>query len=102
MRQNRISRTKDGNLIMPAWLAFDRAGNMRLTRNEPSLCRNERSMQLTITVPISLFSTPTISASLTVDAPALEVPQIDVCVAAEALKGALGCDVDVRIVAPLP
>lgn len=97
MRYGKLSREKDGNLVIPLWLVFDRQGNVRMTRNEPDVGRAERAMKLTATVPLTLFSTPTISATLTIDAPAFPPRQIDVTAAAEALKGALGCDIDVRV-----
>lgn len=102
MRYGKLSREKDGNLIIPLWLIFDRQGNVRMTRNEPDTGRAERAMKLTATVPVALFNTPTISATLTIDAPVNAPQQIDVTAAAEALKGALGCDIDVRIVAEEP
>lgn len=97
MRYGRASKVKDGNIIVPLWLIFDIRGNVRLTRGEPDLSRAERAMQMTVTVPLALFKTPTISANLTIDAPEMAVPQIDLTAAAEALKAVVGCDVDVRI-----
>ena len=102
MRNGKASRIKDGKIIVPLWLIFDARGNVRLTRGEPGLARDERAMQMTVTVPQALFKTPTISASLTIDAPAMAVPEIDVIAAAEALKGVVGCDVHVRVDADEP
>lgn len=82
------------------WLVFDSGGGVRLTRGNPSLERNERGMQMSVKVPQALFKTPTLRASLTIDAPEPAVPPIDLTAAAAALKQTLGCDVDVRIVEP--
>jgi hypothetical protein len=97
MRYGRASKIKDGTIEVPLWLIFDVRGNVRLTRGEPDLARSERAMQMTVTVPLALFKTPTISASLTIDAPEMAVPQIDLTAAAEALKSVVGCDVHVRL-----
>lgn len=100
MRYGRASQIKDGNIIVPLWLIFDARGNVRLTRGEPDLTRHERAMRMTVRVPQALFMTPTISASLTIEAPTMAVPEIDVVAAAEALKSVVGCDVEVRVAAP--
>jgi hypothetical protein len=97
MRYGRSSTVKDGNVIVPLWLIFDATGTVRMTRGEPDVSRSERAMQLTVTVPLSLFKTPTIAATLTIDAPVAAIPQIDVTAAAEALRGVIGCDIDVRV-----
>jgi hypothetical protein len=79
------------------WVVFDNSGGIRLTRGEPSLGRNERAMAMTFTVPFALFKTPTLKATVAIQAPEAMVPPIDLTAAAEALKLSLGCDVDVRI-----
>ena len=79
------------------WLTFDSEGGVRSTRGQPVLGRNERAMSLTIKVPFALFSTPTLRATMTIEAPEPVAPPIDLTAAAEALKGALGFDFDVRM-----
>lgn len=93
---SKLSKIKEGNIVVPFWLTFDARGNVKLTRTEPDLSRNERAMQMTVAVPLALFKTPTISATMTIAAPDMAVPQIDIVAAAEALKGVVGCDIDVR------
>jgi hypothetical protein len=80
------------------WLIFDSGGGVRLTRGQPSLSRDERGMKLDVKLPHALFKTPMLRASMTIEAQEPIVPPIDLTAAAAALKGALGCDVDVRIV----
>jgi len=83
---------------MSFWLAFDSSGGVRLTRGSPSLSRNERGMQLNVKLPHALFRTPSLRASLVIDAPEPVVPNIDLTAAAEALKASLGVDIDLKIV----
>jgi hypothetical protein len=82
------------------WLVFDAGGGVRLTRGEPGLGRNERGMAMTVKVPHALFKTPSLRATIAIDAPEPVVPPIDLTAAAAALKQSLGCDVEVRIVEP--
>jgi hypothetical protein len=82
------------------WLIFDASGGVRLTRGEPDLARDERGMSLTVNVPHALFRTPTLRATMTIDAPEPVVPTIDLTAAAEALKLSLGFDFDIRIQEP--
>ncbi len=78
------------------WLIFDDVGGMRLSRGEPSCGRAERAMQVTATLPKALFATPRLSATIAVGG---EVPEttIDIAAASEALRGALGVDIDMVI-----
>lgn len=78
------------------WLVFDDAGGMRLSRGEPSCGRAERAMQISATLPKALFATPRLSAKIAV---AGDVPEttIDITAASEALRGALGVDVDLVV-----
>jgi len=80
------------------WLVFSHDGGVRLTRGTPSLDRNERGMQLNVKLPHALFRTPSLRASLVIDAPEPVVPNIDLTAAAEALKASLGVDIDLKIV----
>jgi hypothetical protein len=82
------------------WLIFDNDGGVRMTRGQPSLDRNERGMQMSVNVPHALFKTPLLRASMTIEAPEVGIPPIDLTAAAEALKQSLGCDIDVRVIEP--
>jgi hypothetical protein len=79
------------------WLVFDSTGGIRLTRGEPPLGRNERAMALTVNVPHTLFKTPSLRATINIEAPEPMVPPIDLTAAAAALKQAIGCDVDMQV-----
>lgn len=82
------------------WLIFSADGGVRLTRGMPDTGRSERAMQLTVKVPHALFNMPTLRATIDIQAPEPNVPPIDLTAASDALRSALGCDVDVRIVEP--
>jgi hypothetical protein len=94
-KQFSIRRTDHWDISF--WLIFDNLGGVRLTRGQPALGRNERSMSMSVKLPYALFKTPTLSASLTIDAPEPMVPAIDITAASEALSKALGVDIDLQV-----
>ena len=79
------------------WLVFDSNGGVKSTRAQPSLNRNERAMAMTVKVPYSLFSVPTLRATIDIQSVEPNIPPIDLTAAAAALKGALGVDIDLRV-----
>lgn len=83
------------------WLVFDKDGSMRMTRTEPSLDRAERSMFLSVTLPKTLWQTPSLRGHITVpgDAAAPEFT-LDVATVGEALRQALGVDIDLKVHTP--
>lgn len=92
-------------LLLDFWLVIGRGQNnqrrpsVKVTAGYPFLERNERAMNLKIELPLALFETPSLSASILVDAPAQAI-QIDAAAIAEAVQTCIGMDVDVRVVAP--
>ena len=75
---------------------------MKLTRTKPGTKRDERAMFLQITLPNSLWATPELRATITVDEMGQPL-RIDVAAASEALRSVLGVDVDVQVTAsPAP
>lgn len=78
-------------------LIFDVDGGVRMMRGAPSLSRGERSLALTVKLPVALFVTPQLCATVTVDGSDPPVPVIDVTAAREALRSALGVDIDLRV-----
>jgi hypothetical protein len=99
---NRFTSESATQLQFDFWLIFDRDGALRLVRGMPdSLDRNERAMAMVATLPKSLWRTPSLRATIIFpegSAPA-EI-KIDVAAISEAVKGALGVDVDVRVREP--
>lgn len=100
-----VARQTDGvgfnhapNLTFHFWLVFDSDGSMRMSRTEPSCSRTEHRMKLQATLPKSLWRTPSLSASIELSDPGAPPLNIDVTAAQEALRTALGVDVDVRVV----
>jgi hypothetical protein len=99
---NRFTSESATQLQFDFWLIFDEAGLVRLVRGMPdNLGRYERAMAMSATLPKSLWSTPSLRATISFpegSAPA-EI-KIDVAAISEAVKGALGVDVDVRVREP--
>lgn len=84
------------------WLAFSDSGRVRLTIREPDITRDERKMYVQAALPLSLWSTPALRATITVTEDDHE-PQfnIDLQAAGDAMREALGVDVDIRVVPPV-
>lgn len=93
----RASTIRSETIDYGFWLIFGNDGSMRFTRTEPSVDRNERKMSAQVTLPRSIFRTPELRAVLTIADPGTQGHVIDIEAASTALKGALGCDIDVRI-----
>lgn len=81
------------------WLVFDDRGGMRFARQNPNVGRDERAMFLEATLPRSLFATPPLRATISVADPGEAAPQIDISAASEALRQALGVDIDLKVIA---
>ena len=80
------------------WLVFGVDGSMRCSRTQPGTDRNERAMSVTATLPMALFATPELKATIEVASPgAAAAFNIDIEAAATALRGVLGCDVDLKV-----
>lgn len=98
MKHPRFSSRTADQIFYSLWLAFDAEGGAFLTRAKPNLKRGQRGMQLNVTLPVALFQTPELSASVTVAKPIAEPVQIDAQAAGEALSKALGFPVDIQII----
>ena len=61
--------TSDGvkHLRYDVWLALSSDGSVNLTKNPPALAPNERRMQLRIEVPASVFETPELKATVSMN-----------------------------------
>lgn len=82
------------------WLVFGGDGTMRFSRSQPSSGRGERAISCLARLPRSLFRTPELKATITVDAANVGDIQIDVAAAAEALREVVGVDIDLQIRRP--
>ena len=71
---------------------------MRFSRSQPDIARGERGMACNATLPRSLFKTPELRASINIPDTGAPVLQIDTEAASEALKSAIGVDIDLRVV----
>lgn len=76
--------------------AWNARPSARITAAAPSLARNERAINLKVSLPIALFETPAITASITIENPGLPV-NIDARAIAEAVRGIVGMDIDLRV-----
>jgi hypothetical protein len=84
------------NMAYPFWLVFNRDGTMRLVRRPPTLDRHERGMSVSATLPMSLWDTPMLNATITLaEGEPVASFNLDVVAAAGALRSALGVDVHV-------
>lgn len=84
-------------LVYHFWLVFDSAGSLRLTRKEPAVGRQERAMAMSVTLPRSLFSTPTLKARVTVPEGEAQAIDIDIDTVSDAIKLAIGADIDLVV-----
>lgn len=94
-----------GVMELDFWLTIARGGTMhrrpsvKVSASYPNLARNERAMRLKMSLPLALFETPALSASITVEEPTQAI-QIDATAIAEAVQTCIGMDVDVQVVVP--
>jgi hypothetical protein len=72
---------------------------VRAVAGYPSLHRDERAINLKMSLPLALFETPSLSASITVEHPEQAV-HIDASAVSEAVRQVTGLDVDIRVVGP--
>lgn len=83
------------------WLVFDSNGKVRQTVREPDISRTERKMLVYADLPKSLWSSPELKATIRVTEDNREPEfEIDLAAAGAALRGALGVDIDMRVVPP--
>lgn len=83
------------------FIVFSRDGSARMTRKATNLGRDERGMSLAVRIPKSIFETPQLRATIAVS-DEVEQVAIDIAAAAAALRGAIGCDVDIKVNEPVP
>lgn len=85
------------------WLVFSSTGRVRQTVREPDTSRDERKMLVSVDLPKSLWSSPSLKATISVTEDDHE-PKfvIDLQAAGDAMRKVLGVDVDMRIVPSEP
>lgn len=94
----RSSSVRDKSITYGFWLIFDDRGGMRFARQNPNVGRDERAMFMEATLPRSLFTTPQLRATISVADPGEVPPKIDIAAASEALRQALGVDIDLKVI----
>lgn len=89
-------------LLLDFWLTIARGHrpSVKVNADYPkSLGRNERTINLKMSLPLALFETPTISASINVEQPT-DTVHIDTAAIAEAVRGVIGMDVQIEVQQP--
>lgn len=86
------------------WMTIGRHDNgkpsVKVTAGYPALARAERAINLKMALPIALFETPSLSASIKVELPQQAIT-IDTSAVAEAMRQVVGMDVDISVVDPV-
>jgi hypothetical protein len=72
--------------------------SVRVRAGEPDLSKNERAIRIEMNVPSAIFETPSLAALINIAEPGERPATIDVRAAAEAVKQAIGMDVEMRVV----
>ncbi len=93
----RYSTKRSDRIEYSYWLVFDAGGGMRFSRGEPTVGRDERAMSCTATLPRSLFNTPRLKATIAITEGGDSAFTVDIEAATDALRGALGVDIDLRV-----
>ncbi len=93
----RTSFVRQDRVEYSFWLAFDEQGGLRMTRTEPGVERGERAMAMTLTIPRTLFRTPSLRAKIEVEDQGPPNLQIDTGAVAEAIRQVIGADVDLVV-----
>lgn len=96
----RYSTIRGDEIQYSFWLVFDADGGMRFSRGEPSLDRGERGMACSAVLPRSLFRVPALKATIGISEGVPSEFRIDIDAASEALRQAIGVDIDLRVVGP--
>lgn len=93
----RFSSISRDSITYSFWLAFDENGGLSMSRAEPGIGPRDRTMSLQLKVPRSIFHTPTLTATITLQGSDAPRPVIDVQASEAALKEATGFDVQLTI-----
>jgi hypothetical protein len=95
--ENRADKTLNLDFWLTVGCYADSRPSVRVTADYPkSIDRGEVTMNLKVKLPLALFSTPSIVAKIEVAAPRNPV-EIDTTAVADAVKQAIGMDVDLRV-----
>lgn len=108
--ENRADGDKPARIELDFWLvvklgprngSWPSRPSVRVTADHPKMERAERAINLKMTLPVALFETPSITATINVETPAERV-EIDVPALAESVRQAIGMDVLIEVVEPEP
>lgn len=104
---NHFGEVSSNHVHLDFWLVvspgqpkrWPRRPSVRINAQYPALARGERAINLKVQLPLALFEAPSISASIVVEQPTQAV-QIDATAIAEAVRQAIGMDVDIAVALP--
>jgi len=82
------------------WLTLGRNGSVKATKRAPGLHTDERGMHCNVELPLSLFTRPSLQATIQVPAIDTTVPAIDIEAAETALSKVIGATVRMEVLPP--
>ncbi len=101
MNLGRHTRRSGDALVFDLWLVFSRDGGVRLVRGEPGQTAAERAIKIEASLPLALWRTPILKATLTVDpGETRDVIESRIAVLGDQVREVLGMDVDLRVLDP--
>lgn len=90
-------------MFLDFWLTITRQPNgkpqVKASAGYPALGRNERAINLKMQLPLALFETPSLTASIVVEHPTQAIV-IDATAVAEAVRQVVGMDVAITVGQP--
>jgi hypothetical protein len=85
MGRNSYSTKRSDHIEFAYWLVFNADGSMRMARGQPDVGRTERAMSCVATLPLSLFKTPELRATITIGEQDVSAINLDIEAAAAIL-----------------
>lgn len=101
MNLGKHTRRTGDTLTYGFWLVFGRDGGVRLVRGEPGQSAAERAVKVEGSLPLALWRTPLLRATMTVHAgETRDVIESRIDVLADQVREVLGVEVEMRVVPP--
>lgn len=106
--EHKADSSKPARIALDFWLIVKRGEKngygrkhpkVRVSADAPKMDREERAINLVMSLPIALFETPSITATINVESPR-ETVEIDVPALTESVRQAIGMDVHIAVREP--
>jgi len=78
---------------------YGKRPSVKVTAGYPALARNERAINLKMSLPMALFETPSLAATIKVEQPTQAI-EINADAVAEAVRSVVGMDVVIEVKEP--